>query len=263
MVATASAFSASPAPGPAASLLDLALIYVTGERGCGKSTVAAALRAAGAASGRRTLVCRLSGERNTEDSFGSARDHLGAEEPVSIGQAIDLTRPAQGRYDIVIADGPPTRQALRMLRAARTMGDIGPAGRQARELRDFLADGEATGYVAVTAPEELPARATLDLEAKLPAVTGHCLDLIVVNGVFPDLFSDEEAEQLEVLASRPRAPWGLRAALSHHRRARHHAEQLDRLHEQTHTPVLTLPYLFGPALGPAEYRWLARELMTQ
>jgi hypothetical protein len=208
MIATASPLSASPAPGLVASLLDRAVVYVTGERACGKSTVAAALGVAGAASGRRTPVCRT-------------------------------------------------------LSAARTLSEVGTAGPQTPDRGDFLADDEAAGYIAVTSPEELSARAALELEAKLFAATGRGLDLIVVNGVLPDLFSDEEAEQLEVLASRPRAPWALRAALAHHRRARHHAEQLRRPREQTHTPVFTLPYLFGPALGPAEYKWLGRELMAQ
>jgi hypothetical protein len=294
-------------------------VYVTGKGGCGKTTVAAALGAAAATAGRRTLVCELSGERRLQDAFGVDRDrggeirlqprlaclsidprealtewlraqpggavaapvlshssgfaHFvaaapGAKELVTIGKAVDLTRRARGtprRYDIVIADGPSTGHALGMLGAPRTMGEVapvGPIGRQARDLRDFLA-GDSTGYVAVTLPEELPLREALELEHKLPDATGRGLDLIVVNGVYPDRFTDDEAEQLEVIASRPGSPWALRAALSHHRHARRHAEQLQWLREHCHTPVLTLPYLFGPRLGPSEYEWLGRELSAQ
>jgi anion-transporting ArsA/GET3 family ATPase len=188
---------------------------------------------------------------------------------VTMGKTVDLTRRARGtprRYDIVIVDGPSTGHALGMLGAPRTMGDVarvGPIGRQARALRDFLADGDSTGYVAVTLPEELALHEALELEQKLPEAAGQGLDLIVVNGVYPDRFTDDEAEQLEVLASRPGAPWALRAALSYHRRARRHAEELRWLYEQCHTPVLTLPYLFGPALGPSEFEWVGRELAGQ
>jgi hypothetical protein len=192
----------------------------------------------------------------------------GAKELVTIGKAVDLTRRAPGtprRYELVIVDGPATGHALGMLGAPRSMGEaapVGPIGRQARQLRDFLA-GDSTCYVAVTLPEELPVREVLELEHQLPETAGHELDLIVVNGLYPDRFTDDEAEQLEVLASRPGAPWALRAALSHHRHARRHAEQLHRLREHCRTPVLTLPYLYGPRLGPSEYEWLGRELSAQ
>ena len=196
----------------------------------------------------------------------------GAKELVTIGKAVDLTRARRGtrsgprHYDVVIIDGPSSGHALGMLGAPRTIGEVapvGPIGRQAHELRDFLADGEATGYVAVALPEELPLREAFELEQKLPSAAARDLDLIVVNGVYPERFSDEEAERLEVLASRPSAPWALRAALSYHYRARRHAEQLRWLRDWVHAPVLTLPYLFGPTLGPSEYDWLGRELMAE
>jgi anion-transporting ArsA/GET3 family ATPase len=320
MTATAPTLAPAPARGITDSLLERALVFVTGKGGCGKTTVAAALGTAAAAEGCRTLVCELSGEHRLQDAFGIDPDRRGeirlrprlaclsidprqaltewlraqpggavaapvlshsagferfvaaapgAKELVTMGKAVDLTRRARGtprRYDVVIVDGPSTGHALGMLGAPRTMGEVarvGPVGRQARELHGFLADGESTGYVAVTLPEELPLREALELEHKLPETAGHGLDLIVVNGVYPDRFTDGEAEQLEVLASRPDAPWALRAALSHHRRARRHSEQLDWLREQVQTPVLTLPYLFGPSLGPAEYEWLGRELTAR
>ena len=140
----------------------------------------------------------------------------GAKELVTIGKAVDLSRAGRdapsrpSRYDVVIVDGPSSGHALGMLGAPRTMANVapvGPIGRQARELRDILADEEATGYVAVALPEELPLREAVELEQNLPAAAGRDLDLLVVNGVYPERFSDEEAERLEVLAS-ARAPRG-------------------------------------------------------
>jgi anion-transporting ArsA/GET3 family ATPase len=320
MTAMASTLSAPPAGGVVEPLLDRALVCVTGKGGCGKTTVAAALGMAAAASDRRALVCEFTEQRVLPRAFGippdrrgeiplrphlaflsidphealvewlrgqpggavaatvrgrsGAFDHFvsaapGAKELVSLGKAVDLTRTARGRpggpcrYDVVIVDGPSTGHALGMLAAPRTMGEIaplGPIGRQARELRDFLADDEATGYVAVALPEELPVREAVELEQKLPEAAGHPLDLIMVNGVYPERFSDDEAEQLETLASRPGAAWALRAALSYHHRARRHSEQIAWLRERVQAPVLTLPYLFGPVLGPSDYESLALEL---
>ena len=80
--------------------------------------------------------------------------------------------------------------------------------------------------------------------------------------MYPDRFSDDEAERLEALAARPSAPWALEAALFEHHRARRQAEQLEWLRERAHTPLLTLPYLFEPALGPREYKALGRNLTS-
>jgi hypothetical protein len=97
----------------------------------------------------------------------------------------------------------------------------------------------------------------LQLERELPGTAGRPLDLIVVNGVYPDRFSDEDAEHLRRVAHRfPTA----RVALAHHHRARAHATQVARLREQARTAVVTLPYLFVPRLGPAEYETLAQAL---
>jgi hypothetical protein len=102
-----------------------------------------------------------------------------------------------------------------------------------------------------------PWEEVLELDQQLPDAVGRPLDLIVVNGVYPDRFSDPEAEQLRHVAQRfPMA----RAALAQHRRARAHAAQVARLREQARAAVVTLPYLFVPRLGPAEYRALSRAL---
>jgi hypothetical protein len=182
----------------------------------------------------------------------------GAKELVTIGKVVDLA--ATRAPGLVVADGPSTGHALGMLAAPRTLGEVarlGSMGAQARELRDVLGDPAQAGYVGVTLPEEMPVSEVLELEQGLPGAVGLGLDLIVVNGLYPDRFSDEEAERLRGVA--PRSP-AVRAALAQHRRARAQAAHVRRLREHAQAPVVTLPYLFVPQLGPREYEALSREL---
>jgi anion-transporting ArsA/GET3 family ATPase len=182
----------------------------------------------------------------------------GAKELVTIGKVVDIA--AADTSDLVIADGPSTGHALAMLAAPCTLGEIAPlssVGAQSRELRQFLADPAEAGYVGVSLPEEMAVSEVLQLEQELPGAVGHGLDLIVVNALYPDRFSDEEAERLRRVADRSAA---VRVALAQHRRARAQAAHLLRLRDQAEAPVVTLPYLFVPRIGPREYEALAREL---
>jgi hypothetical protein len=120
-----------------------------------------------------------------------------------------------------------------------------------------------TGYVGVSLPEEMSVREAVDLELGLTSAVGRSLDLIVVNGCYPARFSEDEADALEAAARRHASCWAVGAALAEHRRARSHAEQVGWLSRQATAPVLTLPFLFVPELGPAELEQLARRLADQ
>ena len=152
--------------------------------------------------------------------------------------------------------------AERAAAAPRTVGEvaaIGSVGVQARKLRDFLLDPAAAGFVGVSLPEEMSVHEVLELERDLPGAVGRELDLIVVNGLYPDRFNDDEAELLRACARR--RPWpAVQAALAHHRHARAQAAHLRSLRQQARTPIVTLPFLFVPRFGPPEYDALAREL---
>jgi anion-transporting ArsA/GET3 family ATPase len=182
----------------------------------------------------------------------------GAKELVTIGKVVDLATAHES--GLVVADAPSTGHALGMLAAPHTLGEVTPlgsVGAQARELRGFLGDPAETGYVGVSLPEEMAVSEVLELERELPGTVGRELDLIVVNALYPDRFSDEEAERLQRVAKRSAA---VRVALAHHRRARAQAAHVRRLREHAEAPVVTLPYQFAPRIGPSEYDALAREL---
>jgi anion-transporting ArsA/GET3 family ATPase len=277
---------------PVGALLERDLLYVSGKGGTGKTTVAAALAMAAGSRGRGALVCEVAGAARpsgihavTIEPKEALREWMrsqpggavaaavlghsagfmrfvdaapGAKEMVTIGKAVDLARSSA---DLVIVDGPAKGHALGMLSTPQTIGRVaraGPVGSQARAVHDFLVDPERTGYVGVTLPEEMPVHELLELDTGLQDSLGRHLELIVVDGVYPDRFSDAEAQRLRGLMGHG----AVRAALSEHRVARAHAHLVHRLARDVAAPVITLPFVFVTELGAAEYERLGRRLLS-
>jgi anion-transporting ArsA/GET3 family ATPase len=193
----------------------------------------------------------------------------GLQELVTMGKVWDMAqlerRLGSGSYDLAIVDAPATGHGLAMLRAPKTYADIarvGPIHRQATRIHSFVSDPACTAVVAVALPEEMPVNETLDLGDRLRDEMGMGLDAVVVNALYPDRFSDDEAERLASLdgAGSEAQRAALEAALSEHRRARAQRAELRRLESETEAPVTTLPYLFQPDLGFEQLERLSREL---
>lgn len=190
----------------------------------------------------------------------------GMRELLTIGKVWDLAQLDQRRtgdtpYDLVILDAPATGHALGMLRTPRTFRDVarvGPISRQAGRIDAFLNDGGLTGVVAVAAPEEAPVAETLEFIAALHDELGVVPDTVIVNGVYPERFSASEIARVEPVEGDHPA---LRAAISEHRRARYHRNQLRRLRRRT--PAVTLPFLFEADLGDDEIAHLSKVLESR
>jgi anion-transporting ArsA/GET3 family ATPase len=195
----------------------------------------------------------------------------GLKELVTIGKIWELSQPDRRvksgrRYDLVIVDAPATGHGIGFLQTPRTFAAIarvGPIHSQALQLDRLITDRDHTGTAIVSLPEEMPVNETVSLEHDLSADVGVAVDRIYMNGVYPQRFSNEEADELAELGrgengSRVRA--AARAAVSEHRRARSQRAQLARLRRRVDTPVKTLPFLFEPELGVEAARQLARKL---
>ncbi|HEX5617684.1 MAG TPA: ArsA-related P-loop ATPase [Solirubrobacteraceae bacterium] len=274
------------------TVLDHTLVYVSGKGGAGKTTVAATLQIAAVRLGLQAIVCEVGGSHQIPGSVaiepGAALSEWirrqpggrlaapvlsrsrafrpfveaapGAKELVTVGKFIDLAQ--SGESDIVIVDAPSTGHALGMLSAARTVSQIashGPIAAQARELHEYLADAERTAYVGVTLAEEMSLHELMELDAGLRHAIGRGLDLVVVNGVFPDRLTADEAQRLRGAAPRS-SP--VRAALSMHRQAQLHARRTDWLRERVAAPVVTLPFVFATEIGRSELEQLAERCMS-
>jgi len=191
----------------------------------------------------------------------------GLRELVTIGKVWELAqldrRVKKGAtYDTVIVDAPATGHGIGILRTPKTFGDIarvGPVKRQADAIHKFITNPELTAVVAVAWPEEMPVNETVDLQRSLQAELGLPLDRIFMNGLYPHLFTDDEAALLreradddaggdgsDPLATARRA--ALRAAVSEHRRANAQQAQLERLEAESGQHPLELPFLFLPQL---------------
>jgi anion-transporting ArsA/GET3 family ATPase len=194
----------------------------------------------------------------------------GLKELVTIGKIWELAqldrKVKSGRkYDLVIVDAPATGHGIGFLQTPRTFAAIarvGPIHSQAQQLDRLITDQEHTGVAIVALPEEMPVNESATLERDLLDDVGVAVDRVYMNGLYPERFSNTEAEQLAGLSGE--SDDGLRAAaragLSEHNRARSQRAQLARLRRRVEAPVKTLPFLFEPDLGIEGARQLAKRL---
>jgi anion-transporting ArsA/GET3 family ATPase len=194
----------------------------------------------------------------------------GLKELVTIGKIWELAQPdrrvKKGReYDLVIVDAPATGHGIGFLQTPRTFANIarvGPIHAQARALDAYLTDHERTGVAIVALPEEMPVNESGLLERELTGEVGMLVDRVYMNAIYPERFSDSDAERLAELERAGNGGLGAaaRAALSEYRRAGGHRQQLERLDALVEAPVATLPFVFVPELDEDGLRALAAEV---
>ena len=215
---------------------------------------------------RSRRLARLLGRNRIFELLTAAAPGLA--ELVTIGKVWDLaqlgSRSRGANHDLVILDAPATGQGLALLEAPATYVKVaraGPIHNQASRIAAFLRDPGSTAILGVALPEEMPVNETLELEDRLRERALH-LEKVIVNGLYPDRFSRDEATRLADLDGRltPGARAALATAIAEHGRARAQRAQLRRMRRSVETPVSTLPFLFEPELGPAHVELLSRRL---
>ena len=194
----------------------------------------------------------------------------GLKELVTIGKIWELAqldrKVKKGRkYDLVIVDAPATGHGVGFLQTPRTFAAIarvGPIHSQAKRLDALITNHAETGTAIVALPEEMPINESAALEQDLRHEIGVSVDRVYLNGLYPERFSKQDAEQLADVARSENgiARAAVRAALSEHDRARSQRAQLARLRRRVETPVKTLPFMFEPELGVEAARELAKRL---
>lgn len=187
----------------------------------------------------------------------------GLEHLLVLGKIKELDR--ERAADLIVVDAPPAGHATPFLRSATGLSDVvksGPIRDQAVEVDEMLRDPNRCAAIIVTLPEETPVTEALELDDELRADIGLAVAAIVVNGCWPDrpglakspAMAARSHRGVTLSASAKAALAGSadfgRARLDVQRR------QLERT-RATGRPVVTLPRLITPRLGPAELAELA------
>lgn len=191
----------------------------------------------------------------------------GMRELLCVGKAWELAqthRRTRGGepYDVVIVDAPATGHGVGALKTPRTFSEIarvGPIAHQGQTIAATIADAGFTAIVAVCTPEEMPVTETLELCGALARERLE-LDAVVLNARYPARFADAEMSVLLKAQDRspePQVRGAIESALSEHERAATQAHQERRLREGFAGPVLTLPFVFAPAIESEQLRLLA------
>jgi hypothetical protein len=151
-------------------------------------------------------------------------------EIMTIGKA--LWEVKEDRWDIVIADAPPTGQIGSYLRAPTSIAEVVPTGRireQSAWMAQMIADPALTRLILVTLAEELPTTETSQTVSWLEAEALTSPPMIIGNRILPELDDDSTPDPpIGDIATLHRSLW---------------AEQqfwLDQL-----PPDLLIPYMFG------------------
>jgi anion-transporting ArsA/GET3 family ATPase len=212
-----------------------------------------------------TRILNQEGFRGLLDAAPGWRELVTLGKVWHLEQARDAGQP---RFDFLVVDAPATGHGLTFLDVPRVVVSAirsGPLQRHARWVEELVRDPERTLLLPVALAEELPARETAELVARLRAL-GVALDRVVVNAMQPAPFPPELADldrRLASLAATPGPPPATWAACAAHLASRHALNQHFRDEIDVHTglPVCELPLLEGGVRGPAELAMLADALL--
>ena len=171
------------------------------------------------------------------------------------------------KYDLVILDGPASGHIVTLLKIPRSLVGATPAGplaRDARAMVELFADKQRSALVIVTRPEELPVEETRELARAATRDLGIGLGPVIVNAVPPDRFSDPAVAATLDRVAIPTGDGDLDATLNLAAGMRAHRHTADvallELARDPGLPLISLPALPVPALGPAEIDRLAAAL---
>ena len=166
----------------------------------------------------------------------------------------------------MIVDAPATGHGIGFLQTPRTFAGIarvGPIHNQAQALDAFITRHEMTGVAIVSLPEEMPVNETASLERSLTEDVGVAVDQVYMNAMYPERFSEQEAEKLarvlEITEGPPQAAVRA-AALRAPPRALPARPAPAAGAQRQRSPIKTLPFIFKPRLDVPALKQLAGAL---
>jgi anion-transporting ArsA/GET3 family ATPase len=200
----------------------------------------------------------------------------GWRELITLGKVWHLEQQQTGegepRYDLLLVDAPATGHGLTFLDVPRVVVSAlraGPLRRHAGWVEEMLRDPIATLLVPVALAEELPARETVELVARIREGMGVSVDRVVINAVLECPFPEDLPDLDEQLARIPEdrvltglPPVPVIASCASHLRSRFELNRryVEEIARASGLPTLTLPYLLGGIRGPEDLELLAEVL---
>ncbi len=177
----------------------------------------------------------------------------------------ELLVPApNARFDLMLLDAPATGHALALLEApglAMRLAQAGPIYSTVERLSRLLRDAERTAVNIVSLPEEMPVSESIELDAGVRALNMP-EGLLIVNGMYPKAFSTEDLER-GVASVTPTSSLNraiIAAAESVVKRRAQQEATMARLRSGIRLPLITLPLIVAPKIGPTEISMLADRL---
>ena len=155
----------------------------------------------------------------------------GLKEVAILGHAMRLARQRRPALDVVVLDAPATGHGIYLLDAPRLFADTigeGPFADLAAEIAAYIADPEVSGLVVVTLAEEMPVQEALELRRALAGRFDRRPELLIVNGLYPELPASAGEDELVAL-------WRQRRQLN--------VRELGRLERSWDEPRIRLPLL--------------------
>lgn len=189
------------------------------------------------------------------------------------------------RFDTIIVDAPAAGHMLTFLQAPAGLSDavrVGPIKRQTDWLIEMLTDPSRTRVHLVALPEEMPVAETLETSEALMEKLRIPQGAVFANGIYSELLTPSEEEQLEAMAA-DRSPAKFRAeakkvnlnldtedvdallGYAHFLQVKRaiQSQHLNVLRRGTTQPVLELPFLFSAGLALPDIETLADVIEEQ
>lgn len=236
------------------------------------------------------LPARVLASSSTFQYFAAAAP--GAKELVTLRRVVELCEGSSARraaaaraslpehYDLVVLDAPATGHALAMLRSPQTFAQIarvGPMVEQTSRLRELLEDRSRCAFLAVTHASEMAVSETLELEEQLRRLLDRDLDAVFVNGTYPERFTREELDRIDLQSpldsaeGKPSAQEATvvravaQSARASYARTRVQQNQIARLRRQRFANggplgVLTIPFQFVSEMDLTAIEGIAERL---
>ena len=218
------------------------------------------------------LVLRNRGFRQLMDASPGWRELITLGKVWHLEQMRDPT--GAPRFDLLVVDAPATGHGISFLDVPRVVVSAvrtGPLRRNAELVEEMIADRDRTLLLPVALAEELPARETADLVAKVRGELRIALDRVVVNGLvarpFPPGLEDLDARlaRLPAEATWPSLPTPrVIAECAAHLRLRYELNRvyLAEIARSTGLPVVPLPFLPSGIRSAQDLHRLAEPLLA-